>query len=229
MSTSWIYLLNSAVLISLLFYLLRFKEVRGETYRWFLLWLLLNSSTGLLYFFSRAIDDRLISLTFLIAGNCVLTAMMLAGLCFARSFGTRNDFFSVMWSIPALFNASFFLVAQERVWVSEKGIWRFDLTHPEALVPISVIIFYSLATIYYLLRLYLDVRRGGEPVIQRGILLILLAFILMFLFHVAATYVRQYLDPRIPVSEVGNAIGAIIICVDLSWIKVKKERVFTLA
>ncbi len=224
MNTGWLYLLNALIYLLIFFFVLRFKGKRGEPYQWFSASLLLGSAAAIFIFFSRISSDSLIGLSFWIAGSCFASAHILSIFFFARSFTKGNDFFLLIWSMPFLFNLSFFLVAGGRVSMYSDGIWRYDFGNQAMIFPNMILAFYALLSIYYLFRLYLDLRKGDEPVFQKAAGILLIALLIMFLGNAISPLLKYFISYRIPLSEVSVTVGALIIALDLSWMGIRTKK-----
>ncbi len=224
MSTAWLYLLNALIYLLIFFFVLRFKGRMGEPYQWFSASLLLGTAAAAFLFFSRLAGDSLISLSFWIAGSCFTSAHILAIFFFARSFTVRNDFFLLIWSIPFLFNLAFYMVAGGRISVHSQGIWRYDLSNHAMIFPTLVMAFYTVFSLYYLFRLYLDLRREGEVIFQRACGVLLAAFLIMFLGNAFGPPLRHFVSYQIPLSEISVTVGALMIALDLSWMGIKTRK-----
>jgi hypothetical protein len=224
LAVSWIYLLDAAILLTIIYFLYTREEDRGAPLRWFTAWLALNALTNVLMFCSRAIPDRTISLSFWLVACCAATVLVLVGLFFARSFHGGNDFLAVFWTVPAFFSLAFILLAGDEVSIYEEGVWRFNFDERTAMLPVLVLAFYAVASLVYLCKLYLDVRKEGSDVARRGVAYLLIAFLVIFLTNMASPYIREYVNPLIPMGEVGGTMGALIIALNLSWMRAHRER-----
>lgn len=224
MAVSWIYLLDAAILLAVIYFLFTREEERGIPLRWFMAWLGLNALTNVLMFCSRAIPDRTISLSFWLVGCCAATILALVSLFFIRSFEGGNDFLAVFWTVPALCGLAFILQAGGDVSIYENGVWRFNLDNQAAMLPVMILAFYAVASLVYLFKVNVDVRKEGSDVTRRGVAYLLVAFLVIFLTNMASPYVREYVNPLIPLGEVGSTLGALIIALNLSWVRARRER-----
>jgi hypothetical protein len=224
LAVSWIYLLDAAILIAVIVFLVKREESWSDPLRWFMVWLGLNAVTNVLMFLSRAVPDSTVSQSFWLAAYCMATVLVVAGLFFVRSFEGGNDFQAIFWTVPACFSVSYILVAGGSVSIYEDGVWRFDLTERTVMVPLMVLFFYAVCSLVYLVKLYLDIRREGNVVARRGVAFILWAFAVIFVTNMASPFVRHYVSPLIPVGEIGSTLGALIIALDLSWVRARREK-----
>lgn len=228
MAVSWIYLLDAAILLTIIYFLYTKEEDRGTPLRWFTAWLGLNALTNVLMFCSRAIPDTTISLSFWLVAYCSATILVLVSLFFVRSFEGGNDFLAIFWTIPALFSLAFVLLEGSEISVYEKGVWRFSFDNQAVMLPVLVLAFYAVASLIYLFKLNIDVRKEGSDVTRRGVAYLLVAFLAIFLTNMASPYIREYVNPLIPMGEVGGTLGGLIIALNLSWMRAHKERKQTL-
>ncbi len=206
MAVSWICLLDAAIVTTILVVLYT-QEERGVPLRWFMAWLGLNAFSNVLLFCSRAIPDRTISLSFWLVAYCTATILMLVGLFFVQSFMGGNDFLAVFWAVPAIFNVAFILVAGSDISVYEDGVWRFSFDNRAALLPVLVMAFYAVASLVYLFKLYFVVRQEGSEVTRRGVAYLLIAYMVIFLSNLISPIIREYVNPLIPLGEVGSTSG----------------------
>jgi len=219
---AWLYLLNAVILAVLAGFLWRMRMMPAGPYGWFMLWLYIGVVTNVLLFVSRAVPDATVSLSFWLAGYASVVFTLLVLLLFVRSFEGGSRFSYLLWTLPALFAASFILLGGSAFSLRDEGVWRFDLARRSSLVPRTIMVFYALAAVGYLAKLYVDVRGGGSERSERGVRYLLIAVAVMFLTNAASPFVRQYVSPLLPVGEVGFTLGALIIALDLSWLKLKR-------
>lgn len=224
MAVSWIYLLNAAIIISVMVYLFTREGGMSDPLRWFMVWLGLNAVANVFMFLSRAVPDPTISLSFWLVAYSTATLLVLVGLFFVRSFEGGNDFYAIFWTLPAFLSIAVILVEGSNFSVYEDGVWRFDINDGAVMIPLAVLFFYAVCSLVYLVKLYLDIRREGNEVARRGVSFILWAFIVIFASNMLSPFVRNYVNPLIPVSEIGNTIGCLLVAWDLSWVRARKER-----
>lgn len=224
MSVSWIYLVNAAILSYLIYRMFAGKVAWGVPMLWFVTWLGISVVANAFMFCSRAVPDYTIGLSFWLAARCAATLVVLVNFYFAHSFKGGDDFASIFWTLPALFNVALFLQYGSTMSVYEDGIWRSTFDSWVSILPVLIMTFYSVAALLYLTWLYRDLREGGNPLVRRGVAYLIMAFTIIFVTNVASPMVRDYLNPSIPLGEIGVTVGAVIIAYNLSWVKARMEK-----
>ncbi len=224
MAVSWFYLLGAAIIVFVMALLYAGRAEWNAPLRWFMAWMGLTVAANLLMFLSRVVPDPSVSQSFWLAAYCAATALVLTGLFFVRSFEGGGDFLALFLALPACLAVSVILVEGSRFSRCEDGVWRFTFDNVAVFIPLAVLAAYSIASLACLVRLYRDVRRGGNAVARRGVALILWAFAVIFFSNIMTPYVREAVDPRIPLGEAGSTLGCLLIALDLSWVRARKEK-----
>ncbi len=224
MALGWLYLLNASILAALAWLLRDRSQVREGPAAWFMAWLCMGVITNILLLVSRAVPDDDISRSFWLAGYSSVNVLLLLLLLFVRSFTGGGRFRDVFWSLPALFSISVIILGGSSFSLRDQGVWRFELACRASLLPRSVMIFYALAAMALLAALYANMREGGTEAAERGVKYLLWALVIMFVTNAASPFVRQYVSPQLPIGEVGFTVGALLIALDLSWMKAGKKK-----
>ncbi len=204
------------VLIAVLFggmaaWFLIYRYDRKEPSVWFFVWLVAIA----LSYASRAaaywVGDMTISQSLWVASSLALSVGIALIFGFARSFNVDASHVLFYWSVPLMFNIALILMEPESLFYRNGDLWVLKEYNAATAIFFAINAFYSLLAIYYAAMLYRTLKSHDQKKELGNFRFVLAGLLLVFASVAAGGWVKASIDPGIPLEEIGNLIGALLI------------------
>ncbi|MBN2028508.1 MAG: hypothetical protein JW854_17285 [Actinobacteria bacterium] len=204
------------VLIAVLFggmaaWFLRYRYDRKEPSVWFFVWLVASALNYALSAAAYWVKDMTISQSLCAASFTVLSISLFLIFGFARSFTVDASHLLFYWSVPLMFSMALTIMYPEALFVRSGDIWVLKKLNAATGVYIAIGALYAMLAVYYIGVLYRTLRSHGQKKEMKNTLYILAGLLLLFITAAVGGWLKASTDPGIPVVEIGNLIGALMI------------------
>jgi hypothetical protein len=205
----------TAVLLGIAVWFRYYVSSGGESASLFQAWLITGALAAVCAAVSFWIKDPSISRSFYMGYRILLSITVFILFVFARSFSHKADYTLFFWSVPLMFDIAQVIVNGEEMYKVMGNSYVPDFANPFSIISMTVIFFYTLMALYYLVMLYIDLGKVGKSRQMRQVLLFIAAFAMMLFFMLLESQIRSWLDINIPIGGIGIIVGAVIIVLAL--------------
>lgn len=209
----YLLLATAAVLVGIAFWHRSRGGVRGETGRWFVLWLLAAAFAATFSSISWWTGDRTISLSFYQATGMFEVGSAFFVFAFARSFGHSADYKLFFWSLPLQLAVAAILVNGDNMFMRDGRLWIFDNDSPVTWINAAVLVLYAVMAIAYTVVLLRDLRREGKNREEQRVKVVLAALLIIFYAKVmeGALGARSWWGGHVPLVEIVELVGTLML------------------
>ena len=204
------------VLIAILFgglaaWFLRYRYDRKEPSIWFFAWLVVSALNYALSAAAYWVADMTISQSLWLASSVILSLSLFLIFAFARSFIVDASHVLFYWTIPLMFNVALIIMEPEALFARTGDLWAIKEFNAAAASYIAIDMFYGLLAIYYVFALYGTLRSHDQVRESHNWGYILAGLLTVFASAAVGSWLKASLDPGIPVVEIGNLLGALLV------------------
>jgi hypothetical protein len=204
------------VLIAVLFggmaaWFLRYRYDRKEPSVWFFMWLVASALNYALSAAAYWVADTTISQSLWAASFVVLSMSLFLIFGFARSFTVDASHILFYWSVPLMFNVSLIMMYPEALFARSGDLWALKEFNGAVGISIAINAFYAMLALFYIAMLYRTLRSHDQKKELHNSRYVLAGLLLLFITAAAGGWLKASVNTEMPVLEIGNLIGALVI------------------
>ena len=216
-------LVNAALFLGLLVWVIAARRLRGEVWWWFAAWLGLASLHNLVMGISAVMSPGTASLDLWRGAQALLAVEAVFLLLFARSFGREPGFVQLLWSAPAALCVALVVYFPTRLITRTGHIYTVSTGNIEWLLFLILIVFYVLEGVIYLAALYGLLHRSSPGESERGAALLILAFLIFLVSFVLSQLGSELGSTGLSAAHFGTFLTGLLVALALLRFRVTSK------